>query len=154
MAKKKHPGGRPTRYHAEWIPKYAASLASRGLTDEQIAREIGIGVSTLYRWKDEKPEFREALEGAKEAPDDEVERSLFERATGYEHPEEKMFFDAKNGDVLRAMTTKHYPPDTAAAIIWLKNRRPEKWRDKQVVEHENLPPIYLNLPDNGRGPKE
>lgn len=148
------PGGRPTRYNKIFHPALVGALARLGKTDKEMAEELGIALKTLYNWKNTHPEFLHALKAAKEEPDDRVERSLFERALGYEHPEEKIAMDAKSGAIVRAMTTKHYPPDTAAAIIWLKNRRPEKWRDKQIVEHEvgDKAKIVFMLPDNGRGP--
>jgi hypothetical protein len=63
-----------------------------------------------------------------------VERSLFERAMGFEHASEKVFCNAK-GEVSRADTRVKYAPDTQAAIFWLKNRQPKKWREKLEVQH-------------------
>ena len=39
------------------------------------------------------------------------------------------------GQVTLTPIIKHYPPDTTAAIFWLKNRKTDQWRDKQDVEH-------------------
>jgi len=61
-----------------------------------------------------------------------VVRSLFQRACGYSHPEDKIF--QHEGNPVVVPTTKHYPPDATSAIFWLKNRDPANWRDK--VEHE------------------
>lgn len=69
----------------------------------------------------------------KGAADAAVASKLFHRATGYEHPEDDI--RAVNGEIVITPTIKHYPPDTTAAIFWLKNRQPAKWRDKQEVDH-------------------
>lgn len=61
-------------------------------------------------------------------------KSLYRRANGYDQPSEKIF--CYEGEVVRADTSTHIPPDTTAAIFWLKNRRPDLWRDKHVQEHE------------------
>lgn len=149
---KKKPG-RPSRYNKLFHPKLAAAYAAHGLTNDQIADELGIVRSTFYKWLIDHPAISDAMKKAKEDPDDNVERSLFERANGYTHNEEKIFYDSQRGEVVRAATKKHYPPDTAAAFIWLKNRRPAKWRDKQEVVHstpDGKPIIQIYIPDNGR----
>lgn len=148
------PGGRPTRYNKTFHPALVRALARNGKTDVEMAAELSISIATFYNWKKGHKEFLDAILEAKEEPDDRVERALFERAIGYEHSEEKLFFDSKTGQVVRADTVKHYPPDTPAASKWLNNRRPNKWRDKQTVEHEigDKARIVFTLPDNGRGP--
>jgi hypothetical protein len=65
-----------------------------------------------------------------------VGKSLYDRAMGYSHPEDKIF--VHNGETIIVPTTKHYPPDTASAIFWLKNRQPAKWRDTQNIELSGL----------------
>ncbi len=72
----------------------------------------------------------------KEAPDNRVERSLYNRAVGYSHPD--VHVSNFQGQVTLTPITKHYPPDVAAAFIWLKNRRPDLWRDRQEVAHTGL----------------
>ena len=89
--------------------------------------------STLNLWKQEHPEFSESLKGGKATADAEVAEKLFRRATGYEHPEDDI--RAVNGEIVITPTIKHYPPDTTAAIFWLKNRQPQRWRDKVEMEH-------------------
>ena len=104
MAKKKV--GRKSKYE-DFISRKGLVLvegwARDGLTDLQIAHNIGIRPSTFYDWKNKHSEFSEALKRSKEVADYEVESALFKKA--------------KMGD-------------TTAQIFWLKNRRPEKWRDK------------------------
>ncbi|GAA0861732.1 transposase [Paraclostridium tenue] len=106
--------------------------ARDGLTDEQIAEKIGIHISTLYDYKKKYSEFSESLKRGKEIVDYEVENALLKRALGYEYDE--VIYE--NGKETKRVT-KQVAPDTTAQIFWLKNRRPDKWRDKQVVESNN-----------------
>ncbi len=127
----KHPGGAPTKYNSKYHPLLAEALARNGLTDKEIAEKIGICEKTLDNWKNEYPEFLLSIKKGKEEPDNQVEQALFKRALGYEHPEDDI--KAYEGKIIITPTIKHYPPDTAAAFIWLKNRRPEKWRDRKEI---------------------
>ncbi len=111
--------------------------ARDGLTDEQIAARIGITTSTLYDWKNKYSEFSEALKRGKEVVDIEVENALLKRALGYDYTEERVERSQDGGkkNIKTVQTVKHIPPDTTAQIFWLKNRRPDRWRDKQQIEH-------------------
>lgn len=99
--------------------------ARDGLTDEQIARNVGIAAKTLYEWKNKYSKICEALKRGKEVVDYEVENALFKRAIGYRRKEQVA---TKDGDIIEI--EKEVPPDVTAQIFWLKNRRPDKWRDK------------------------
>lgn len=99
--------------------------ARDGLTDEQIAHNLGIAVSTLYVYKAEHEEFSEALKRGKEVVDYEVENALLKRALGYSY--EEITYEA--GKLVKTVT-KQVAPDVTAQIYWLKNRKPDKWRDK------------------------
>ena len=123
---------RPTKFQEEYIP-IIKLLAEKGCTDQEMATAIGVTEQTFNNWKKSQPEFFESLKEAKEIADKRVERSLYERAIGYTHPEEKIFNN--NGAIIRANTHKHYPPDPTSMIFWLKNRKPKEWRDKQELEH-------------------
>jgi len=123
---------RPSKYKPEFI-KQVEKLCALGATDIEIADFFEVSVATLYRWKNEYPEFCESLKVSKEIADDRVERSLFARANGYEHDEVDIRVVA--GEVVQTPIRKFYPPDTTACIFWLKNRRQSAWRDKQDVEH-------------------
>ena len=103
--------------------------ARDGLTDEQIAGNIGINTSTLYDWKNKFPKISEALKKGKEVVDIQVENALLKRALGYDFQETRVEKSAKDGTKI-IQTLKHIPADTTAQIFWLKNRRPDKWRDK------------------------
>jgi hypothetical protein len=87
---------------------------------------------TFYNWRLKHPEFRAAVEGAKRDFDAEVEAGLFKSAVGYEH--EAVEIMQHQGKPVVVPYVKHYPPNPASAIFWLKNRQPERW--KEVVEHQ------------------
>lgn len=127
------PGGRPSKFSNEMQGRIRL-LAERGFTDKEICKAVDVPERTLNNWKNRHPEFWQSLKEWKSRADEKVERSLYERACGYSHPEDKIF--CNNGEVIVESTTKHYPPDTTAAIFWLKNRNPEAWRDRSVVEHK------------------
>ena len=119
----------------------AAFLARRGCTDKELAEFFGVEEKTINNWKQAHPEFLQSLKDGKAKADSQVERSLFERATGYSHPEDKIF--QYEGVPVVVPTVKHYPPDTTAAIFWLKNRRPEQWREK--IEHEHKGDVDIHV---------
>ena len=106
--------------------------ARDGLTDEQIARNCRISRQTLNEWRNTYPSISDALKKGKEVVDIEVENALLKRALGYEYTE-TMVEESETGFKTRK-TKKFVPPDVTAQIFWLKNRRPEVWREKQVVE--------------------
>lgn len=103
--------------------------ARNGLTDEQIAKNMGISCSTLYDWKNKYSDISESLKRGKEVVDVLVENALFKRALGYEYKEV-----TKEDGVTTKVVTKHMAPDTTAQIFWLKNRRPDLWRDRKNID--------------------
>ena len=103
--------------------------ARDGLIDRQIAKNMGVAWSTLSNWKKQFPEIAEALAKGKEVVDREVENALFKRAMGYWVTETKTITSAKDG-VKVEETHRHIVPDTTAQIFWLKNRKPDQWREK------------------------
>lgn len=129
----KNYGGRPTLWDERNIA-IAETLASLGATDLEIAQAFEVSIRTIHRWKLEYPAFREALQIGKEAADQKVEESLFKRATGYSFDSEKVFF--VDGEAHRVETIEHVPPDTKAAMWWLQNRNPNKWRDVRHIKHD------------------
>ena len=104
-----------------------------GASDAQLADFFTVQLETLNDWKAAHADFRAAVTDARAELDTAVERSLFQRATGYSHPEDKVF--TYQGKAVVVPTTKHYPPDTTACVFWLKNRQPGRWRDRQSHEH-------------------
>jgi len=125
------PAGRPTKYE-EAYAEQAFKLCLLGSTDVQLADFFEVTESTINKWKIDYPEFSESLKKGKNEADAKVAESLYNRALGYSHPEDKIF--NANGEEMIVPTTKHYPPDTSAGIFWLKNRQKDKWRDKQERE--------------------
>lgn len=127
------PLGRKSNYKKEYDTQ-AFKLVLLGAKDTELASFFGVRESTLNNWKKRYPSFLESLKAGKEQADATVSQSLYKRANGYSH-EETVFHVVSDGSgmgssLVATKTTKHYPPDTTAAIFWLKNRRPDLWRDK------------------------
>lgn len=122
---------RPSKYESHVQPKLMLieAWARDGLTDEQIANNLGIALSSFYEYKKEYSEFADALKNGKETIDVMVENALLKSALGYEYTEEQV---GKDGVY---EVKKYAQPNTTALIFWLKNRRPAAWRDKQDIEH-------------------
>lgn len=107
--------------------------ARDGCTDKEIAANIGINPDTLYTWKKKFPILAESLKKGKDVVDRQVEKSLLQRALGYSYEEiSEKYEDGVMTE--RKVTKKHVVPDTTAQIFWLKNRKPEQWRDKPQSE--------------------
>ncbi len=127
-------------YSEKYHPLWARSLSRMGLTFDEVAREFGIGRTTLRTWVQTYPDLEESLREGKGAADARVEDSLFRRAVGYEYEESKIIAE-KNPALGKVTpkrvekTTRHIPPDVTAQIFWLKNRRPDLWRDVSRMEH-------------------
>lgn len=125
--------------------------ARNGLTDEQISKKLGISKDTFYKYKKEYTDFSDSLKRGKEVIDVEVENALLKRALGYKYDEvtKELIEDEETGISELKVTkvvTKEVVPDTTAQIFWLKNRKPEEWRDKKEVKHDgNINNPYENL---------
>jgi hypothetical protein len=131
----KHFGrGRPTKYKPEYV-QFAKSLARLRATDTNLADAFQVRISTIRLWVNIYPEFSEAIKVGKQAANQRVERSLYERANGYNYEAVKIFMPAGSKQPIVVHYTEHCPPDVGAAFIWLKNRDPDRWRDVQNVEH-------------------
>lgn len=126
--------GRPSSFKVEFVEQ-ARKLCELGATDQEIADFFEVEVRTVYRWKHDYPEFCQSLKMGKEIADERVERSLYQKAIGYEQDEVKIFMPATAAEPIYAPFRAKIAPDTTAAIFWLKNRRAQDWRDKTEVEH-------------------
>lgn len=120
--------------YEKWLEQEGLLLiegwARDGLTDEQIAGNMGVSRSTLNSWKDKYPDILDSLKKGKEIVDRQVENALLKRALGYEYEEIKEKYEF--GELSeRTITKKQVIPDTTAQIFWLKNRKLKDWRDKQ-----------------------
>jgi len=133
--------GRPTDYRAEYAA-IARAMCKMGATDYELAMELDVTTDTIWRWRSKYPDFSDALSEGKDAWDNRAERSLAMRAVGYSIHTEKLF--NYEGTVVRAQTVEHFPPDVGALKMWLGNRRPDKWKDKQTVTMDGTD-AFLNL---------
>lgn len=172
----RHPGGRPTLFKQEYCEQ-VEKLCRVGMIDKEIADFFGVVESTINKWKIDYPEFSEALKRGKVIADANVADRLYQRAMGFEHDSEEIKvipgqkpkgkapsqdkdgagITSEHASIVRVPIRKVYPPDTTAAIFWLKNRQPKKWRDKVEQgftngDGEDVPPpiTVFQIPDNGR----
>lgn len=160
-------GGRPTKYKAAYV-KQAKHLCKLGATLWELAQFFEVDEETLRRWALQHPKFCGALKVGKRPADRRTEVSLYHRANGYTYQSEEIFLvdhveERHNPDdpphpiivrtkvPLRVPVVKHVPPDTTAAIFWLKNRDPKRWRDIKAVELSTLPgrPVALTYTPTG-----
>lgn len=112
-----------------------------GLTDEQIARNLGVSKHTLIKWKKNIPDFLDAIKKGKEVSDYELENALHKRAVGYYYEEETV---TNKGEVVKIKKYEHTNP--TSLIFALKNRLPHKYRDKVEQEITNRN-IEINIGD-------
>jgi hypothetical protein len=130
------PVGRPSDYRQEYAEQ-ARKLCLLGATDKKMADFFGTSEQTLNAWKSAHPDFLESITRGKEIADAEIADALFHRAKGYSHPEDDiraLSMGPAGSEIVITPTIKHYPPDTQAASLWLRNRQPELWRDKVQQE--------------------
>lgn len=147
--------------YQEWLTEEGLlqleSWARDGLTDEQIASNMGITRKTLAEWKTKYSDICDTLKRGKAVVDIQVENALLKRALGYSYDEvtrERVLdYDPSTGQVVGShmevtkTVRKEVQGDTTAQIFWLKNRRPEQWRDKRDVSVEGE--ISTNNPFKG-----
>lgn len=112
-----------------------------GLTDEQIARNLGVSKHTLIKWKKNIPDFLDAIKKGKEVSDYKLENALHKRAVGYYYEEETV---TNKGEVVKIKKYEHANP--TSLIFALKNRLPHKYRDKVEQEITNRN-IEINIGD-------
>lgn len=136
---------RPSKFTDEMTVQ-ARFLAEKGCTDAEIASFFKVTEQTVNNWKISHPEFFESLKLGKEVADQKVERSLFERATGFSHPDTHI--SNFQGDITVTPLVKHYAPDTTACIFWLKNRKPAEWRDKVEVQQSGEINLVVTIGGN------
>jgi len=138
LPKKYDHAGAPTKFNAE-ICEQAKKLCLLGATDKDLADFFNVCEATINNWKIEHPKFLESIKEGKDQADANVADRLYQRAIGFEHDSEEIkvvpIGNNHGSEVVRVKTRKIYPPEPIAAFFWLKNRQPQKWRDKQDIEH-------------------
>lgn len=147
--------GRPSDYDSAFAIQ-AEKLCQLGATMEQLADFFGVDVRTIYRWKNKYVEFCQSIKAATAGADDTVERSLYQRAHGYETTQTEREYElvevrreGQQPQIVRKLVkekvkTKHIAPDPTSMIFWLKNRRPEQWRENyQGHSNEEITPEQL-----------
>ena len=127
------PAGRPTLYRSEFA-EIAGKACTEGATNLALATRLGVARGTVDNRISTIPEFGEAVRQGRAVADDAVVAALYARATGFKQPATKFFH--YHGETRKEEHTVHLPPDTHACIFWLRNRRPEEWREKREPEPE------------------
>lgn len=146
--------GRPPIYQ-DTFPEQVFKLCLLGSIDSDIADFFGVNVGTVNQWKIDHPKFHESIKAGKREADANVASRLYDRAMGSEVIEETAFkvkhTEYANGKkvseseaIETAPVRKQFPPDTTAAIFWLKNRNSQNWRDRD----NNVGVIILQAPSN------
>lgn len=138
--------------YREWISPEGLTIvkgwAMDGLSNKQIAQNMGIREGTIYEWIKKFPELDEALKEGKEVIDRQVENALLKRALGYEVEENKTYMkDDGTGRKTKHVekTNKHVASDATSMIFWLKNRKPNEWNDRKQVEHSGTMNNNVNI---------
>ena len=135
--------GRPTDYNSKFT-SIAKRFALLGLTNDEMADALDIARSTFYEWLKTYPEFSDAIKAGKDDADSKVVESLYHRAKGYK----TTCTDVKviEGQIVLTQLEKNYPPDTVACIYWLRNRRPDRWRNNPESETtETAEPLNITF---------
>lgn len=115
------------------VSKQTYRLCLLGLTNQELAVAFGVSVKTIESWYKKHPTFKRACDLGRQQADAKVAESLYKRANGYSHPD--VHIAVFKGEVIVTPIVKHYPPDTTAAMFWLKNRQRDKWADVWRIEH-------------------
>ena len=152
MSKEVKPNGRPTLYKPEYDAQ-VLKLCLLGATDKDIASFFEVNVDTYYEWLKKHPSFTESVKRGKHEADANVATSLYKKAMGTTVKE--IDIRVIDGKIIQTVIEKHLPPDTGAAIFWLKNRKPEQWRDRVNLNHQlgivDIQPIeWIDTPQSLR----
>ncbi len=158
---KKNLGGRPSSYESLKISTKLEQVKEwklNGATNKQIAKNLGISVSSFCEYLNKYPEFRQAIEKGKEVMADEIENALFKSAVGYNYIKKipfkakKIIYDPETNkkiseteEIIYGETEEHVPPQAIPGIFMIKNLMPDKYKDK--IEHEQNININVNKLD-------
>ncbi len=139
--------GRPSKYDPGLHTQLVYWMAQNGLTDEQIAIELHISKATLNNWKNKHAEFLDSINKGKELINVLVEGSLLKRAIGFEFVEITKTRNTEGKLKITRKVTKYIPGDVAAQFIWLKNRKPNEWRDRKEITVDTMVPAFMEALD-------
>ena len=150
--------GRPSEYNGRYHIPWVKSLARRGLTVKEIAKEMGIAKSTLCKWVKENPDLSDALNEGRSYADALVENSLFSLTQKSTVTEKKTIVsssDTEQKPLRIEITEKDVPPSAAACIFWLKNRQKDRWRELPKYDNDQNDlnedeEVKFYIPENGR----
>ena len=127
--------GRPTKYKPEFND-LVTKFCMLGATNKNLAKFLEVSVQTISYWLAHDQQFLEAIKEGREFADANVAKAMYHKAIGYKHKE--VHVSNYKGEITLTEIEKNYPPDTAAAFIWLKNRNPELWKQQpEVIHHEH-----------------
>ena len=148
-----------SKYNAEYHDDWAWSLAIKGATNDEIADAFGISVRTLIRWIKKYDTLKESIDRGKMTADAKVEKSLYQRAIGYEVTDEENLIEMDKDGNMKPIkikkTKKNIPPDTMACMYWLNNRKREDWNNKSKTDASNVVDDWVNsIPDVVEGNDE
>lgn len=125
--------GRPSSYRPEFVA-VARKMCEMGATDADLAEAFDVVPSTIWRWQCSIPEFAKAINISKKHADARVERALYQRCLGYTYDAVKIM--QYEGTPIKVDYLEHCPPDVAAIKLWLTNRQPDRWAEKQQHKHD------------------
>lgn len=134
--------GRPTKYDSLYVDR-VYKLGLLGATEKEMAEILGVSLKVLSEWKNRHHDFRDAIVRARADADAAVAHSLYHRALGYSHKAVKIM--QYEGVPIRVEYTEHYPPDTNAASLWLRNRQAARWRDKPTPDGDEDAPAPVKI---------
>lgn len=143
------------------FPQRAMEYAQTGLNDEQIAKKLGISLTSFYSYQEKYPEFLKAIKRGKTSPDIEVENALFKRATGFTKTVNRTKI-LNDGTKVFYTDEVYYPPDPTCGIFWSCNRQPDRWRSINSDHKDDKRPqtvgfefkVVSSLEDANKGNKK
>jgi len=145
------------KYRPEFAEK-AYKLSLLGVTEKMLTVVFEVNQTTIDYWKQNQPEFLKALQKGRTEADANVAYALYQRAVGYSCPDTHITTaynqETKRTEVIQTPITKHYPPDSYAALKWLNIRQRELWSDITKVEHTIKGQIDIQYLDQLTNEKE
>jgi len=154
LAYQPHAGGRPSDYNKKF-PRIVYEFALVGLSDDRIAQAMGVCIKTFHNWKEQHPEFLQALVDGRENADRQVANAMFKRAVGFKYPAVRIFHNKDDGTVY-APYEEYMPPDVTAGFKWMSIRRgkmrKDGWDDSTDANGNPRPVVSVQI--NVNDPQE